>query len=213
MLRDYLAANANFWYKPVLDSLLSNPLGIDGVSLLNDSHPFGAFGATWDNLTTDALSQTSLEAGWAAMTGLRNEQGGPIGLTPTHLLVGPANEREALDITGAMRGVPYSNAGVADASANVVSAIALENWVRGRLQVIVEPRIANGVNDNAWFLMDLSRPSSRPMIAGQAIAPQAVVVTSPESESMIQRDSYQYYVTGNAAIGGFVPQTIYGRIS
>lgn len=212
-LRDYLSANAMFWYKPVVDCLLSNPIGIDGVSLLNDSHPYGASSGTWDNKTTDVLSQTSLEAGYSAMTGLRLENGAPANIRPTHLLVGPAYEREALDLTGANRAIPYSNAGAADAAANVVAAVVMENWLKGRLQVIVEPRLADGTHDSDWLLMDLSKPTAKPVIAGQAIAPQAVVVTSAESESMIQRDSYQYYVTGNAAIGGFMPHVIYGRLS
>jgi len=212
-LRDYLSANAMFWYKPVVDVLLSNPTCLDGVSLLNDSHPYASGGGTWDNKTTSSLDATTLEAGWVAMSGLKLENGAPAGIRPTHLMVSPKFEREAMDLLGVNRAIPFSNAGVPDAAANVVAAVVMENWLKGRLQLIVEPRMYDGTHDDDWLLMDLSKPSAKPVIAGEAIAPQAVVVTSAESESMIQRDSFQYYVTGNAAIGGFVPHVVYGKLS
>lgn len=212
-LADYLASTADFFEKPVIDLLLSNPIGIDGVSLLNDSHPFGANGGTWDNRTTDALSQSSLEAGIVAMRGLRFENGEPAGFFPTHLVVGPANEREALDLVGGDRMMPVSNAGAPDAAANVVAAIALRNWVGGRLQVIVVDRFANGSNDNDWMLCDLSKPNVRPLAVGELIAPAGVVVDDPQAEAMIQRANYQYYVSACAAITGYAPHCIYGRVA
>jgi phage major head subunit gpT-like protein len=210
-LADYLASVADFFEKPVIDLLLSNPVGIDGVSLLNDSHPYGAASGTWDNKTTDALTQTSLEAGIVAMRGLRFENGEPAGFFPTHLVVGPALEREALDLTGADRMIPVSNAGAPDAAASVVAAVTLRNWVGGRLQVFVVDRFANGTNDNDWYLMDLSKPNVRPLAVGQQLAPSGVVVDSPTSDAMVQRAAYQYYVSATAAITGYAPQCIYGK--
>lgn len=210
-LRDFLDGARNFWDKPVTDVLLSNPTGIDGVSLLNDSHPYGADGGTWDNKTTDTLSQTSLTAGWVAMTGLRNEEGAPMGIMPTHLMVGPSQYREALDLTGAARPVPFSNAGAPDASSNVVAAVMQENWLRGQLQVVLNPRMI-GTNASDWILMDLSK-SVRPIVAGEAIAPQAFVATGADSPGMQQQSEYRYWVEGYAAIGGGVPHIVYGRLS
>lgn len=212
-LADYLAATADFFEKPVIDLLLSNPIGIDGVSLLNDSHPYGAAGGTWDNKVTNALSQTELEAGIVAMRGLRFENGEPAGFFPTHLIVGPANEREALDLVGADRMIPVSNAGAPDAAASVVAAVTLKNWVGGRLSVIVVDRMANGTNDSDWLLCDLSKPNVRPLAVGQLIAPAGVVVDDPQAEAMIQRANYQYYVSACAAITGYAPHCIYGRLS
>jgi len=212
-LADYLSATADFFEKPVIDLMLSNPIGIDSVTLLNDSHPYGASGGTWDNKVTDTLSQTSLEAGIVAMRGLRFENGEPAGFFPTHLVVGPANEREALDLVGADRMIPVSNAGAPDAAANVVAAVTLKNWVGGRLSVIVVDRMANGTNDSDWILADLSKPNVRPLAVGQLIAPAGVVVDNPQSEAMVQRANYQYYVSANAAITGYAPHCVYGRLS
>lgn len=212
-LADYLASTADFFEKPVVDLLLSNPVGIDGVSLLNDSHPYGPAGATWDNKTTDALSQSSLEAGLVAMRSLRFENSEPAGFRGSALVVGPALEREAIDLTGSNRIVAVDNAGAPDATAAVVAATTLVNYIGGRVSVIVVDRMANGTNDNDWFLMDLTKPNIRPIVVGEAIAPRGVVVDQPSSEPMLQRNSYAYYVDANAALSGYAPQTIYGKNS
>lgn len=210
-LSDYLASVASFFEKPVIDLLLSNPVGIDGVSLLNDSHPYGNAGAVWDNKTTTALSQSELETGIVAMRGLRFENGEPAGFFPTHLVVGPALEREALDLVGESRLVAYNSSGAPDATSSVVAVGALRNWIGGRLSVVVVDRFANGTNDADWYLMDLSKPNVRPLAVGEGIAPRGVVNDSPTSEAMIQRACYQYYVDAAAAITGYAPQCIYGK--
>jgi len=210
-LSDYLASVASFFEKPVIDTLLSNPTGIDGVSLLNATHPYGNAGATWDNKPTASLSQTALEAGVVAMRSLLFENGEPAGFVPTTLVVGPANEREALDLIGDSRLVAYNTSGAPDAVSSVVAVGSLRNWIGGRLQVVVVDRFANGTNDADWYLMDLSKPNVKPLAVGEGIAPRGVVNDSPTSESMVNRGAYQYYVDAAAAITGYAPQCIYGK--
>jgi hypothetical protein len=209
-LRDFLDGARDFWDKPVTDVLLSNPTGIDGVALLSASHPHGPDGGTWDNITTGTLSQTELKTGWVAMTSLRNERGAPMGIMPTHLMVGPKYYREALDLTGSARPVPISTAGAVDATSTVQSAVLQENWLKGQLQVILNPRMVGTTYEDDWFLMDLSK-SVRPIVAGEAIAPEAFVATSADSAGMQNLSQYRYWVEGYAAIGGGVPHVIYGR--
>lgn len=212
-LADYLAAASagGFFWKPCVDALLSNPIGIDGVSILNDSHPYAYGGGTWDNKVTTTFGQGALETGWVAMTGLRNEQGAPMGIMPTHLVVGPALEREAKDQLGLNRAVPYDTSGAPDASSSVAAAVVLENWLGGRLKLIVEPRFADGTHDNDWLLMDLSKPGVRPVIAGVLSQPEAMVIT--EGSAKRDRDANQYLVRGRAAIGGYMPHCVYGKLS
>jgi len=209
-LRDFLDGARDFWDKPVTDLLISNPTGIDGVALLSASHPHGPDGATWDNVTSSALSQTELKAGWVAMTSLRNERGAPMGIMPTHLMVGPKYYREALDLTGSARPVPISTAGAVDATSGVQSAVLQENWLKGQLQVILNPRLVGTTTEDAWFLMDLSK-SVRPIVAGEAIKPAAFVATDANSDGMQNLSQYRYWVEGYAAIGGGVPHVIYGK--
>jgi phage major head subunit gpT-like protein len=212
-LSDYLARVSNFLEKPVVDKLLSNPVGIDNVSLFNNSHPFGSAGGTWDNLTTDALSANALDAGYIAMRGLKDEFGEPMGIRPTHLVVSPKNERAAFTLIGANRIVPVSSAGVLDAAAAVVAAVSHESYLQGQLQLIVLDRMADGTHDDDWFLMDLSKPGVKPIIVGENRGPQGVVVDDPQSEPVIHRAAYQYYVDADAAISGYCPHVVYGKIT
>lgn len=209
-LRDFLDGARDFWDKPVHTLFFSNPTCIDGVALLSTTHPHGADGGTWSNKTTSTLSQSTLKDGWVAMTGLRNERGAPMGIQPTHLMVGPKFYREALDLTGAARPVPVSSAGAADASANVVAAVMQENWLRGQLQVVLNPRMVGSDYEDDWYLMDLSK-SVRPIVAGEAIAPAAHVALGDDSEGMQQLSEYRYWIEGYGALGGGVPHVIYGR--
>ena len=79
---------------------------IDGVSILNDTHPYGPGGATWDNKVTTAFSPAALNAGVVAMTSLKTEAGMPYGMRPDTLMVEPTNERDAKDAIGVMRPIP-----------------------------------------------------------------------------------------------------------
>lgn len=212
-LADYLSGNANFYEAPVTTFLFSNPVGIDGVSLLNDSHPYAFGGSTWDNKTTGALSPSEFESGISAISGLRLENGEPAGFFPTHLMVGPANRKMAHDLCVAgMRPFPMAGTGL-EAYSSALAPTAIDNWMKGQIQVIVNPRFANGTNQDDWLLMDLSRPGAKPILVGEALAPQAHVVDDPRSEPMVQRSAYQYYIEGQAALAGFSPFGIYGKLA
>ncbi len=210
-LTDYLGTGS-FMEKPVWDALLSNPVGIDGVALLHDSHPYAAAGLTWDNKVTTALSPDTFNTGIAAMASFRFETGAPAGFYPTHLFVGPDNEKMARDLCeNPLRPFPIAATGL-EAYASAVSATAIGNQFAGRIQAVVCPRFVDGTNAASWLLMDLSKPGVRPIIIGEALAPMAVAVTDPQAECMVYRSSYQYYAEAQASIGGFCPYGVYGRI-
>lgn len=210
-LKNYLAQTGDFFEKPVTDVFLSNPKGIDGTALLSTSHPYAYGGSTWDNKTTTALGPEIFNTGIAAISGLRLENGEPAGFFPTHLMVGPALRKMAHDLCIAShRPVPLSAGGV-EAYASAVAAVAVENFIAGQITPIVNPRFANGVNDNDWYLMDLSKPMSMPMVVGEALAPGAYVIDDPNSEPVVQRANYGYYVEGQGGVGGFCPFGLYGK--
>lgn len=208
LLKDYLESVKNFMWAPAAALLVSNPVGIDGVSILNDTHPYGASAGTWDNKVTTAFSQAALATGVMAFTQLQLENGAPAMVRPTHLVVHPALERDALDATGAQRAVPVDNAGAINTAANVVAAVLQNSWIGGQLKVLVEPRLTTATD---WLLMDLSKPGAKPIVAGMQSAPEPIV-RERDGESYFQRDVYQYTVRARAALAGFVPHVIYGRI-
>lgn len=204
----YLAGAKSFWYKPVIDLLVSNPVGIDGVSILNDSHPHAQAGGTWDNKVTTAFSPAAINTGVVAMATLKTEAGMPFGARPTHLMVEPTNERDAKDAIGVLRPVPVDNAGLPNAGASIVAAVGMENWLKGELQLIVEPLLTTTTD---WFLMDLSKPLLKPLCGGILGKPTAIITTA-NSQSHMQSDVHQYALRGHAALMGYVPHTIHGRV-
>ncbi len=205
---NYLSYAPSFWWKPIVDLLVSNPLGIDGVSILNDSHPFGSGGAVWDNKVTTAFSPAALNTGMIAMRGLLTENGMPFGLTPDTLMVSQTLERDAKDAIGVMRPIPVDSNGVPNAASSVVAAVSQENWLKGELKLIVEPLLTTTTD---WVMMDLTKPGCRPLIGGILDAPTPIITTETSSPYM-QNDTIQYALRGRAALAGYVPQTIYGRI-
>ncbi len=209
-LTDFLAAGPWFWDKIITDILITNTAtGIDGVSLINDSHPNASGGGTWDNKTTSALGHASFDAGVSAMRVLTGENGEPLGINPTHLMVGPNLARTALEVAGAVRPVPFS-ASAQDASSSIVAVTNMPNVYEGIVKVIINPRMTSSTD---WLLFDLSKPGVRPMALGELSAPRAVAVTDPASEPVVKRSKYQYYIEAYGAAGPLYPHVAYGRLN
>lgn len=217
-LRARLEEVADYWAKPVVDALLANPVGFDGVTLLNDSHPYGPSAGTWDNKTTSNISYTTLKAGILAMVGLRLENGEWANVRPTHIMVSPKWEGEVADLLSTMRiqTTPATGGATIDPSSGAITAAVMrDNWVASRygIQLIVQPSMYDGTHDDDWLLLDLSKRMAKPMFVGEAIAPAPVVVDAPDSEPVKNRNVYQYYARGSSAIGGFCPYVCYGKLS
>jgi hypothetical protein len=205
---NYLSTAPSFWWKPMVDLLVSNPICLDGVALLSTTHPFGSGATTWSNKVTTAFSPATLNTGVVAMRSLKTENGMPFGLSPTHLQVEPTNERDAKDAIGVMRPIPVDSSGVPNAAASVVAAVSQENWLKGELQLIVEPLLTTTTD---WQIMDLSKAGCKPLIGGVLTKPEPIISTE-SSDIYMDSDMIRYALRGRGALMGYVPQTIYGRI-
>lgn len=211
-LQNYVSSVGQFWDKPVMDKFLANPTGLDGVALLSASHPYASGGGTWDNKVEEGLSPSAFATGIAAMASLLLENGEPGGFYPTHLIVGPSNQKLAFDLCqNAQRVVPISASGV-EAYSSALAAASVPNWIAGQITPVISSRMV-GTYASGWLLMDLSRAGVRPMILGEAIAPSAFIANEPGSEPMLQRSSIAYYIEGYGAPGGFLPHCIYGSMT
>jgi phage major head subunit gpT-like protein len=211
-LAAYAQSASNFFEKPVIDEFLSNPVGIDGVALIGTTHPYANGGGTWSNDAAAALTPDSFNTAIKNMTSLFLENGEPAGFFPTHLYCGPALRKMAFDLCESdTRPMPLAATGL-EAYASAVAATNLPNWMKGKIQVVIEPRFANGTNDTGWVLMDLSRPGCRPMAVGEARAPGSVIVDDPGSEPRLHRASNAYYVEGAMGVAGFMPHCIHGSL-
>lgn len=207
----YGAALSNFYEKPVTDFLISNPTCLDGGALLSTTHSFGSAGGTWSNRGSAALSPSEFATGISTMEGLLFENGEPANYYPNVLMVGPSNRKLAMDLCKApMRVVPVSASGV-EAYASAVAATAVNNWIFGEITVIVNPRLV-GSCAAYWFLFDTRREVAKPIILGEAIAPQAYAVTDGNSQGMVDRSVARFYAEAWFALVGGAPYSVYGYV-
>jgi len=214
--------------KLVFESLLSNPTGIDGVSLLNDTHPNANLtGGTWDNKVTSALSFSAVNTGIAAMRALKDEQGEFLGINPDLLIVGVSNERTALEIAQAdNRPVAIKTDGTLDATGSVQAATPITNVYKGKLTVIVSARFEDGTNTASWFLADsrfpfmgwlqgggqatdneLTSPSS-----GGGPSVTTTVIDQPNQDTPAETDMFKYGLQFDGRAFGLSPYGLYGRV-
>ena len=205
MLTAFLGREVTAFDDVVFQTLLDNPVGHDGVSLLNDSHPYS--NSTGDNLTTDALSYSSWVAMKAQMADFTDEDGTPLGVRPNVLLVGPSNEQKALEITGAQRAVAITSSGV-EGTSSVVAAYMRDNPY-GQAAVLVADWITGG----QWFAMDLTKPGMKPLVVAEARAFEPITQDEMTDESRFRRDKYLYSLEGDYGVGAGLWQLIGGRIA
>lgn len=194
--------------KAIADMLVANTrLGYDGVTLLNDSHPYS--NGTGDNLATGvALSYEAYRAYKAQMRKYTDERGINLGIMPDTLMVSPELERTALEIVGAQRPVAFS-ATAQDATAGIVGAATITNVYEGEVGVIVNPYLGA----NAWFLMDLHRPGLRPVLMAWLDHMKPVILDKPTDYCVVENDEYGYAIKGILAPDVGLWQTICGRPS
>lgn len=128
----------------------ANP-AFDGNPLLSST----ARGSANSNLTTGALNLSNLQTAYSQMLGFTQENQ-PAGIVPTHLLVGPAQYLNALELTQSTTVVIR---GTTDTVRPEMNALG------GRLQVLVSPFLV-GAWANYWFLLALGNPASRPVVRG-----------------------------------------------
>ncbi len=205
---NFLSMQQSFFWQPIVALFCTNPLGIDGTALFSTTHPYGSGATTWSNKVTTAFSPAALNTGVVAMRALKTENGVPFGLSPTHLQVETTLTRDAMDAVGVMRPIPVDSSGVPNAAASVVAAVSQENWLKGQLQLIVEPLLTTTTD---WSIMDLSKAGAKPMIGGILDAP-APIISTEQSDIYMDQDMIRYTIRARAALSGYIPQTIYGRI-
>lgn len=166
----------------------------DGQYFFDIDHPVA--GGSVSNLGTKALSAATLANAQAsygtartAMRRFKDEDGRPINVTPTVLLVPPALEdtaRALLTVDRLEDGKP--------------------NPYKGTAELVVESRLTS---DTAWFLLDTSKPV-RPFIYQERKAPVFVQQTDPEADDVFSRKEYKFGAEARAAGGYGFWQMAYG---
>jgi len=150
----------------------------------NGTHP------DWSNKYVDALTPANFETMRSNMMSLVNEEGRPMRVRPSHIIVPPQLEKAALDISRA------------DLTTGSVSNV----W-KNAVDVIVAPELS--AHPTYWFLADLKRPI-KPFILQMRKEAEFVALDKPNEENVFMRKEYIYGVDYRGAAGYGLPHLIAG---
>lgn len=193
--------------KIVFDELLGNPTGYDGTTLMSNSH--SNTGGTSDNLQTAAITFSLFNTARAAMREVADEDGEPIDVIPSLLVVGPDQERIAMEVTGSDRWVGIDTSGAQDQTSNVNAAVLLPNFVGGSVSVISTPRITG----NEWFLMDTTKGEAKPMVLVDFQAHEVVFKDQATDDNVFHNDEVLASITLKASPAAGSWQCIHGSVT
>lgn len=139
--------------------------------------------------STLALAQASIGAARTAMRKFKDDEGRPLNITPTVLLVPPALEDVAL--------VLANNERLEDGK---------QNPYKGTFEVVCDARLTS---DTAWFLLDTTK-AIKPFIYQERKAPVFVEQTEMSGDNVFMRKKYRYGAEARAAGGYGFWQLAYG---
>ncbi len=156
----------------------------------NKKHePNNSKSATFSNKGTKRLAASTYSTAKAALKGIKNAQGRPMGIGRSlTLVVSPENEDTAREILLAER-----------------NAAGATNIQRGTAELKVLSRLSGP----AWFLMDLSRPV-KPFILQRETPIELNSLTSETSDHVFKKKEYLYQAYGRYNGGYGLPQLSYG---
>ena len=179
--------------------------GYDGANLFSTTHAIPS--GTFSNRTASALSATSLAQAISTMMTVPDDAGTPMGIVPDTLVVGPAQQWNALELVESPVVVYKGNA------TDNAPSTPYRNALNGRLNVVVSPFL-QGASANYWFLLDTKRPIRAVILQQRSDVPVefSALETRSGSEAAFMRDRYYYGVRGRYNVGLGLWQTAYGAI-
>lgn len=185
--------------------LNGNPTCIDGGDLLSATHSFGSGGGTWDNITSDALNFDTFNTGVETMMDLDDENGEPLNLMPSVLVVATNLRRTAKEIVQAEdRPISVGTAGAINAAGigatGITNVYRADNWT-----LVVTPRLTS----SKWVMID---PRFPPIGIVQWRGPETVVVDDMTADRRVREDKFFYGVEADIATCGLQPWGIYGNL-
>ena len=152
----------------------------DGKAFFSSEHMIGK--SKVSNKGTAKLSLDAYVAARAGMMSLTNSKGEPLALIPNRLVVPPALEKAALDITEA----DFIN--------------GTRNTMKGTAKPLVVPQLAG--SDTAWFLLCTTLPI-KPLIYQQRKKVKFVSKTNETDDNVFMSKTFVYGADsrGNAGFG------------
>lgn len=185
----------------------------DGVALLSTSHTYSSTigsSSAGNNLSTSALSWTTYNSGKYAMKSNLNEAGFPfVSMFDLVLVVGPKQERVALEVTGAQRAIGINSSGAFDATSSVVGVAAIDNVYRGDATVVVSQHLTG----NEWLLVNRGAGSMRPFFLAEYRSLEPQMQTAWDSDARFLHDTYRYSVEGDLGLAAGPWWLVYGSVT
>lgn len=204
---DFARSTSAMYDKIMLDMLIANTVtGYDGVALLSNSHP-NVNGTTWDNLEAAALTMALFKTAVNSMRAVMNEGGEPLGMSPTHLLVGPDQEEMGKICTGSDKIFGTDNAGAIGGT--VINSAVLRNYIGGSVNLIISERITG----NEWFLMDLSKGEQKPLYLAEFQPPTTVIKDADDDDNVFFDDEAIFGIVAKASPCPLNWQCIHGSVT
>lgn len=196
-----LGEQAKRWGDDLISQVIRSggtSLCFDGQAYFSASHPTGApGGGTYQNLWTGMpLNAANYATVRATMGTYVGEDGKPLRVTPTHLIVPPQLELTARQILNADMIASAVPLGV-NAAGGFQS-----NVLKGSAELIVIPELA--ADPAAWYLGDLSKPV-KPFVFQLRKAPSQSSLTDPNSDHVFFKRQYVYGVDARGAAGYSLP--------
>jgi len=169
-------------------------LAYDGLAYFANTHALKS-GATIDNLfASTSLTKANVAAVIAEMKSWVGEDGRPLRVEPSLLVVPPNLEDTARDILES----PLINTVYGSNTA----AAAGSNTMRGRLSLLVLPELGAdaGGNDTSWYVMDTTKPT-KPLVFVERVAPQITNKNSSNDDNVFNDDEIRVGVRARGAAG------------
>jgi phage major head subunit gpT-like protein len=141
------------------------------------------------SVASQAAAIASYGAARTAMRKFKDDEGRPLNITPSVLLVPPALEHIALALV--------NNDRLDDGKANPY---------KGTAEVVVDARLTS---DTAWFLLDTTK-AIKPFIYQERKAPVFVEQTDTQTDNVFMRKKFRYGAEARAAGGYGFWQLCYG---
>lgn len=157
--------------------------GAGGVSSISNK------GVAVLSMATLAAAQASLGAARIAMMKFKNNEGQPLNIMPSVLLVPPA----LLDVATVL----CNNGRLEDGK---------QNPYKGCCTVVCDTRLTS---DTAWYLLDATKPV-KPFVYQQRKAPVFVEQTDPQTEDVFNKRKFKFGAEARAAGGYGFWQLAYG---
>lgn len=184
----------------------AGPTCYDGAALFSTAHPHGPSGNQVNLTASTNLSGPALDTVLTTMSGLKLENGEPMGVDGDTLIVGPALKYRALSLVGAMsdlRPISVDNAG--NETGTRIATAASSNVFQGTLKVVVDPRRpATGTGAFYWEVVDSKLPP--PLMRHMYRAPEPHHQDQMDSFCRFMNDHFLFGVEGDwVTDAGFWP--------